>query len=83
VLFVGVVLFAVGAVIEAGRRRHYPDNNLVPDFLIYTGGAVATWMAAKLFWKEEPPEWFAIVVLFGWLVILAMTMNVIRRGVLS
>jgi len=77
-LLVGVVLFAVVAVIEARRRG---DLGLFPDFLMFIGGGMAMWMAAKLFWRDDPPEWF-VFVMFGWLIILAMTMSLIRRGVL-
>jgi len=78
-LLVGAVLFAVGAVIEARRRR---DIGIFPDFLMFIGGSMAMWMAAKLFWTDNPPEWFAIFVTVGWLIILAMIMNLIQRGVL-
>src|SRR6266699_6438085 len=57
-LLVGVVLFAVGAVIEARRRG---DLGLFPDFLMFIGGGMAMWMAAKLFWRDDPPEWFVFV----------------------
>jgi hypothetical protein len=79
-LLVGVVLFAVGAVLEARRRPL--DDYLFPDFLMFIGGSMAMWMAAKLFWTDDPPEWFAFFVMLGWLIILAMIMNMIRRGVL-
>ena len=65
-------------VIEARRRG---DLGLFPDFLMFIGGGMAMWMAAKLFWRDDPPEWF-VFVMFGWLIILAMTMSLIRRGVL-
>ncbi len=48
---------------------------------MFIGGGMAMWMAAKLFWRDDPPEWF-VFVMFGWLIILAMTMSLIRRGVL-
>lgn len=78
-LLVGVVLFAVGAVIEARRRYHL---DFVPDFLMLIGGSVAMWMAAKLFWRDDPPQWFAIFISLGWLIILAMALNLMWRGVL-
>ena len=46
------------------------------------GGSTFMWMAAKMFWKEDPPEWFFFVITFGWLTIFALAMNLIRRGVL-
>ena len=57
-LLVGIVLFAVGAVIEARRRR---DLDLLPDFLMFIGGGMVMWMAAKLFWTDDPPQWFGIL----------------------
>lgn len=78
-LCVGVALFAVGAVIEARRRS---DLGIFPDFLMFIGGSIVMWMAAKLFWTDDPPEWFVFFVTLGWLIILAMTMNLMRRGVL-
>jgi hypothetical protein len=78
-LLVGVVLFAVGAVIEARRRR---DLDLLPDFLMFIGGSMVMWMAAKLLWTDDLPGWFGMFVTVGWLIILAMTMNLIRHGVL-
>ena len=78
-LLIGVVLVAVGVVIEARRRS---DLDIFPDCLIFVGGSVAMWMAAKLFWMDEPPQWFGFFVTLGWLVMLAITMNLLRRGVL-
>ena len=49
---------------------------------MFFGGSMVMWMAAKLFWTDDPPGWFAFFVMFGWLIILAMTMNLIQRGVL-
>jgi len=77
-LLVGVVLFAGGVLIEA-RRRH---ELYLPDLLMFIGGSVAMWMAAKLFWRDDPPQWFMFFVTLGWLIILGMTVNLIRGGVL-
>ncbi len=78
-LVVGVVLFAVGVVIDARRQR---DLGVFPDFLMFIGGSMVMWFAAKLFWTDDPPQWFGIFVTLGWLIILAMSRNLILRGVL-
>jgi predicted MFS family arabinose efflux permease len=78
-LLAGVISFAVGTIIEARGRS---DRGLFPDVLMFIGGSMVMWMAAKLFWTDDPPEWFAIFVFFGWLIILGMTMNLMRRGIL-
>jgi predicted MFS family arabinose efflux permease len=77
-LIVGV-LFLFGGLTESRRRS---DWGLIPDFLIFIGGAMAMWMAAKLFWTEDPPQWFLFVVSVGWLIVFAMSMNLMRWGVL-
>ena len=79
-LLVGVISFAVGLMIKA--RLPQLGLGIFPDFLMFIGGSMAMWMAAKLFWTANPPGWFVFLVTFGWLVILALAMNLIARGVL-
>ena len=40
------------------------------------------YQTGQLFWTDDLPEWFGFLIILGWLIILAMAMNLIRRGVL-